>query len=261
MFLPDIDEVHVSVAFTWDIKQAECLAHQWGTVCGHVFLGGPALAVRQGAFIPGMYLRRGYVITSRGCPNRCWFCSVWRREKGELIELPIMDGHNILDDNILACSEQHIRVVFAMLKRQPERAQCTGGLEAARLKPWHVDLLMDLHPKQIFFAYDEPRDLEPLIKASQMLLEAGFNRQVLRCYVLIGHPTDSFDCAELRLRQTVDLGFFPMAMLWRDEKGERDHKWMRFQKTWARPAAIHGHLKELSPPTRTFIRPTALQSS
>ena len=36
--------------------------------------------------------------------------------EGNLRELPITSGHIVLDDNLLACSEKHIRSVFDMLK-------------------------------------------------------------------------------------------------------------------------------------------------
>jgi hypothetical protein len=101
-------------------------------------------------FIPGMYLKEGYVITSRGCPNRCWFCSVWCREGENIRELPITEGWNILDDNLLACSEKHIKAVFAMADRQEKRPYFTGGLEAARLQLWHVHEFAKLKPKKMF---------------------------------------------------------------------------------------------------------------
>jgi hypothetical protein len=232
----EADEVHVSVAFTWDMGRADYLAKQWKHVAP-VRMGGPAFNEAGAAFVPGRYVRGGYVITSRGCPNRCWFCSVWRREPA-LIELPICDGTNVLDDNLLACSERHIRDVFAMLKRQRGPKQFTGGLEAKRLQQWHVDLLADLRPAQMFFAYDTPDDYEPLRAASDILRGAGFTRHHLRCYVLIGYPRDTIDQAEVRLRQCLELGFFPMAMLWRDGKGDTDLTWRKFQRGWARPACI-----------------------
>ena len=71
-FFDEADEVHVSVTFTWDIPIAEWLAKQWEPVAT-VKIGGPAYNEPGGDFIPGMYMRHGYVITSRGCPNRCWF--------------------------------------------------------------------------------------------------------------------------------------------------------------------------------------------
>lgn len=233
----EADEVHVSTLFTWDIGRAEYLAEQWRHVAPVKF-GGPAYNKPGAAFMPGMYVRSGAVVTSRGCPNKCWFCSVWHREPG-LVELPIVDGTNVLDDNLLACSERHIREVFGMLKRQRGRVEFTGGLEAKRLQPWHVDLLADLKPAQMFFALDTPDDEEPLRTASNMLRSAGFTRQSMRCYVLIGYPRDTFKEAESRLRLCVELGFYPMAMLWRDESGYRDPMWARFQRGWARPAMIY----------------------
>lgn len=241
MFLKKVKEIHISTTFTYDIELAELLAKHWSHV-GPVKIGGPAMEEPGREFIPGRYIKKGYVITSRGCPNSCWFCSVWRREGRKIRELPIVAGNNILDDNLLACSESHIRAVFAMLKRQKHgRPMFTGGLEAARLKDWHVDLLRDLRPKEMFFAYDTKDDLEPLIEAGKRLLAAGFKiaSQSLRCYVLIGYTGDTFDAAEKRLMQAIDAGFLPMAMLYRDKDGKRDPEWARFQCFWARPATVN----------------------
>jgi hypothetical protein len=237
LFPPDVDAVHISVAWTWDLPEAERLAREWAHVAP-VEIGGPATGMRGEEFVPGRYLREGYVITSRGCPNRCWFCSVWRREGDTIRELPVTDGWNVLDDNLLATSDAHIREAFAMLARQPRAPEFTGGLEAARLKPWHVAALREIHPKQLFFAYDGPEDRDPLHAAGEMLLAGGFTRtsHALRAYVLIGYPRDTFEDAEARLRECMDAGFLPMAMLYRDQQGDRDPVWMRFQKTWARPA-------------------------
>lgn len=239
LFPVEADAVHVSVAFTWDIPRAERLARAWEKIAP-VTMGGPAMGAPGGDFTPGMYLRSGYVITSRGCPNRCWFCSVPKRE-GALRELPITEGYNILDDNLLACSEQHIRAVFAMLRGQKlGRPEFTGGLEAARLQDWHVDLLARLKPKQMFFAYDTPDDWEPLVIAARKMQEAGFTpaSKRMRAYCLIGFPGDTMDAADRRLRSTLTLGVLPMAMLWRNETGDRDAEWVKFQRPWMRAAMM-----------------------
>lgn len=239
LFPPEVDEVHVSVAFTWDKPRAERLAYQWEKIAT-VFIGGPAYGNPGGEFIPGRYVKPGYVITSRGCPNKCWFCSVWKREP-ELIELQINDGWNILDDNLLACSEHHIRSVFEMLKRQPHPVEFTGGLEAKIIQPWHIDLLLSIRLKQMFFAYDTEDDLEPLFEASHLLTESGLNRnRKARCYVLIGYRGDTFEKATMRLKQTLFMGYTPMAMLWKPESGKSNYEWRKFQRLWARPAIIHG---------------------
>ena len=248
--LPEIDEVHISVSFSWDMARAEWLAKQWEQVGVPVIIGGPTFNEPSSEFIPGKYLKDGYTITSRGCPNRCWFCSVWKREP-EMKELVIRDGWNLLDDNILACSEKHLTEVFAMLKRQKHQAEFTGGLEAALLTRRHVEMLKDLNPAQMFFAYDTPDDLEPLIAASALLDEAEFTRNKRRCYVLIGHPKDTMDDAERRLQKAWSLGFLPFAMLWRNESGGRNQDWMKFQKLWARPAIIKSRMKKFQALERT----------
>jgi len=43
--------------------------------------------------------------------------------------------------------------------------------------------------------------------------------------------------------QTVKLGFFPMAMLYRSKGGEVNPQWKKFQRTWSRPALIYGQIK------------------
>lgn len=232
----EADEVHVSVAFTWDIPTAEKIAENWRHVAP-VTIGGPAYNNPGGDFVPGMYLKKGYVITSRGCPNRCWFCNVPKREGFRLRELPVTEGHILTDDNLLACSTDHIEAVFNMLSRQKERPQFTGGLEAKLLTPYYAKRLYELRPKSVYFAYDTPDDLDPLIQAGRYLLDTGFTKpsHVLRAYVLIGYRGDTFDKAIERLTATWDAGFFPMAMLYRDQKGGYDKDWRRLQREWANP--------------------------
>jgi len=246
LFVPPASRVDISVAFTWDLPLAERLAVAWAKVAP-VAIGGPALGEPSDNFEPGRYLRPGNVITSRGCPNRCWFCSVWRREDPGIRELPIRDGWNVQDDNLLACSRPHIEAVFQMLKRQKHRAHFSGGLEATLLEDWHIELLCDLHPKQIFFAYDTADDLEPLQDAGRRLFKAGFTRtrKQLRAFVLIGYPEDTTDEAEKRIYDVMRAGFLPMAMLWRDRDGKTDPEWSRFQRSWARPAVIYRTYREM----------------
>jgi hypothetical protein len=244
----DITEVHISVSFTWDLPRAEELAALWKGVAP-VKIGGPATGMRGEIFTPGLYIKPGYLVTSRGCPNRCWFCGVPAREGNAVRELPVHEGWNVLDDNLLACSEAHIRSVFAMLKRQKQRrAQFTGGLEAARLRAWHVELLKELRPKQIFFAFDTPDDLAALEEAVRLFRAADYGtRNNLRCYVLIGYPGDTFPDAERRLRTVMRLGLCPMAMLYRDTSCVTTLEWRRFQTLWARPSIIYSpHNRERS---------------
>jgi radical SAM superfamily enzyme YgiQ (UPF0313 family) len=130
------------------MPEAERLEKEWRHVAP-VKIGGPATGQQGEQFTPGLYLEKGYVITSRGCPNRCWFCGVWQREG---------------------------------------------------------------HP--------------------------------LRAYVLCGYPGDTFDRAIDRFEDCINAGFLPMAMLHRDETGERDPEWVKFAWPWIRPATMFSKYKQ-----------------
>src|SRR5215472_11183765 len=168
------DEIHVSVTFTYDKPKAERLAEQWRDI-GPVKIGGVAYGDRGEDFISGRYIKPGYIFTSRGCPRRCWFCSVWKRDPVPRL-LPVVDGWNILDDNLLACPQPHVEAVFAMLRAQGRRIEFTGGLEALSLEDYQVDLLASLRPRPtMFFAYDPGDAFETLRSAASRLIEAGFS--------------------------------------------------------------------------------------
>lgn len=263
LFVPEADEVHISVSFTWDQPAAERLAEQWRHVAP-VKIGGVGWRSEEfphgdpGAdFFPGRYIKRGYTFTSRGCPRRCWFCTVHLRDPIARL-LPIQDGWNILDDNLLACPRPHVEDVFDMLRRQKREVEFTGGLEARALEDYQVGLLADLRPRpSMFWAYDPGDKYGTLKSAADRLWAAGFRRgsHRCRCYVLIGwaagegpgiyRGADTFAAAEKRLRQMLELGFTPMAMLYRPEASDSenwrpDPEWRAFQRRWARPAIIHG---------------------
>lgn len=249
MLWDEAEEVHVSVAFEWDREQAERLAKEWEVVASKVSVGGPAYGDKGAAFVPGLYLKDGYTITSRGCPNACWFCHAWRREGRQIRELSIVPGYNVLDNNLLACSAPHISRVFDMLEGQPERARFTGGFEAARLEPWHVDRLAKLRPKVMWFAYDTPDDYEPLLAAARMLGDAGLISagHVACCYVLIGWENDTIDKAEERLRRVVRLGLFPQAMLLnrgRHFEEAKRSQWRRFAREWSNKVIVGAKMRE-----------------
>jgi hypothetical protein len=117
------------------------------------------------------------------------------------------------------------------LSGRPVRAvQCGGPLGA-------------YFPRSMF---DTPDDYEPLVTAGKLLADNGIKRSSRKsyCYVLIGYDGDTMEKAEKRLRDTWKAGFFPFAMLYRDEKGEVQHDWKQFQRLWARPQIINQKLKE-----------------
>lgn len=209
------DEVHVSVTFDWDKPKGERLAEAWQVLGVPVKLGGPAYLSEAGEFTPGMYLKKGYTITSRGCPNKCDFCKVPERE-GALRMLPIRDGWNVLDNNLLACPMDHQRAVFDMLDRQCRPVRFTGGIEAARFTNWHLNRMCGMKIESMWMAYDYPADYEPLMDAVAMMqgtLVRPHKSKVVGAYVLMGRRGDTPEAAEKRLRSVIALGIKTQAML------------------------------------------------
>lgn len=245
---PQFDEVHISVCFTWDIDKAKYLASQWMGQAKKVKIGGPATNRSNGDFVPGRYLKPGVTITSRGCPNNCWFCLVPKRNDGLLTELPIKPGHIIQDDNLLACSDKHIEAVFDMLKTQ-KKIDFSGGLESLRVTPRIAEKLSKLRIHHIWLAYDTPDDEEPLRWAIEDL-KPFFNWRQIRCYVLIGYPGDTLSKAEERLKRTYQMGTLPFAMRYRKPAKDfqdsfvfHERGWNLLMREWTRPKIIEAIMK------------------
>lgn len=233
----DGQDVLISCAFTRDKGRSEQLCEQWRAAGFNPQLGGPAYGDPGVEFTPGMFVKKGLTITSRGCNNNCWFCTVSQRE-GPLRELTIEDGHEILDNNLLQCGRGHVTQVFNMLSRQKKAARFTGGLEANILKRWHVELIDELKPKPqvLYFAYDTPNDREPLINAASWMQTIGFNHQRVGCYVLMGYPGDTITSALERIQLCINLDIQPFAMLWEGHKTTVAKEWKDIQNVYTRPA-------------------------
>lgn len=240
LFRPEVDEVHVSVTFTWDLRRARELVGEWSAFYPVVRTGGPALGDPGDRFIPGRYLKLGNVITSRGCPNRCSGCLVPERE-GPLRLLPITEGWRIQDNNLTACPRSHVEAVFEMLNRQRRGAEFVGGLKAERLDPWWYEMLRSLKRLRfLFLAYDDTgfADWIPVKFAIKSLQEAGFSRRQIRCYVLIGQDGDRPKWAENRLKKVMDAGALPFPMPFQPPDAFRTYngEWRPLIHEWSRPA-------------------------
>jgi hypothetical protein len=140
------------------------------------------------------------------------------------------------DDNLLACPRDRVEAVFEMLRR---RGCSTCGSPAAT----------------------DPGDaFDTLRSAARRLHEARFPRgsHLLRCYILIGYPKDTFDAAEKRLQDMMSIGFTPMAMLCGGRNAfagnAPDGHWRAFQRRWARPAIIHARQVPPTPKRVLWVR-------
>lgn len=226
--------VHVSVTFTWCRELAEKIARTWQDYYDDVRIGGPAYGDYGDAFTPGMYLKNGCTITSRGCVKHCGWCPEKDRP---LRELPIKPGWIVQDSNLLACSEQHIRTVFDMLREQKRAASFPGGLDKHFLKPWHRDLFDSISINELWFACDVTSDLPALERAAEIL--DGISIHKKRCYTMIGYDSEPLRDSERRIERVLELGFMPFCQLYKPDVGVKAYgpEWRAVQRKWSRPAA------------------------
>jgi len=238
LFIPPADEVHVDCTFTWDIPKAQRLAEAWRQYYFVVKLGGFALESYSGEFEPGLYLRQGVTITSRGCNNNCPWCLV----KERLREIKIKSGNIIQDNNLLQCSKVHISKVFDMLR--PQRSiVLSGGLDSRLFTNSIADDLRSLRIKQLFFACDTKKAIKPLERAKRKL--NGLGRNQLRCYVLLAFNNETISEAQERLEAVWELGFMPFAQLYQpaDKYIRYSKEWRSLARTWSRPAAMKAAMR------------------
>lgn len=241
--IPEHDEVHVSCTFTWDKGYAKELQYQWEALTDKpVRLGGVAFCSPSDDFIPGLYIKKNIVFTTRGCNNNCPWCIVPKLE-GKLKELPIHPGNWIQDNNFLQASRQHKDKVFDMLRGQ--KGICfKGGLEADLIDDHFVDNVTSLRIKELWLACDTDAALPAFKKACEKLRKAGFSREKIHCYVL-SHGKN-MEADEVRCREIWEAGAIPFMQLYRDfsdQKTEYSPEWNAFARQWQRPAAMRAHMK------------------
>ena len=206
-----IERILVSCTFTWEMAEARRLSKSWRDQYPNadVQIGGPAFDDPGGPFVPGRFVGDGVTISSRGCPERCPWCLARQRE-GDLRLLPIAAGWIVNDNNVTAWPREHWDQLCRMLGMMRKGAVFAGGLQAARLKDWHVEALNGMRIDQVFFAADTEGALPALRRAGAML---KLPLKKKRCYVMLGFNGETIDKAKRRLENVWDAGFIPCPQL------------------------------------------------
>ncbi|MDO9491276.1 hypothetical protein [Acetobacterium sp.] len=239
---PKFDEIHISCSFTWDKDYCIKLQEQYQAFTDRpVKIGGPGFVSAAEDFVPGLYLKPNIIFTSRGCNNQCPWCIVPKIE-GYLKELPICPGNIVQDNNFLQTSKNHKDKMFEMLRSQ-RRIQFKGGLQSNLIDDHFVENVRSLKIDELWLACDTDQSLLAFRTACKKLVKGGFNREKIKCYVLIG---DDMEANENRLQEVYRMGAMPFAQLVRDfssYKTEYSMEWKAFARQWQRPASIKAHME------------------
>lgn len=237
-----VDEVHISCLFRWDRDYCEELKKQWSDYYPVVKIGGPAYRPAENGFVPGRYIKKGVVFTSRGCDFNCPWCLVPKMEGRFRALNQIAAGNIIQDNNVLLHYRAFLTSIFSMLRTQYS-IRFVGGLDVRLLRDWHIEELRSLRIKEVWLALDSWDTQKQFAKAVEKLKKAGFRRNQIRCYVLGGF-NEPIQEAEGRLRFAYECGALPFVQLYQPPllskrmAGERSKEDNLFIRKWSRPAII-----------------------
>jgi hypothetical protein len=196
-----------------------------------------------------MFIRDGCTITSRGCVKKCGWCDVWKREGPKIRELAIKPGWIVQDNNLLACSERHIRAVFEMLREQDRAIFFNGGLDKHFLKDWHRPLFESIAIGELWFACDTSADIPSLERATRIL--DGIPNENRPCYTMSGFDGETPTEAAKRCERVYELGFLPFCQLFQppDELKCYSREWLDVRRKWSRPAAYRSRPLPVAEPS------------
>lgn len=235
------DTAYISVVFTWQLPQVYSICVAYREQGYRVKAGGVAVKLipeylSQVAEYDGEVkaLHRHNpqaTFTSRGCIRKCGFCAVPKIE-GDLVELDDYEVKPIVcDNNLLACSQGHFDKVVDRLKCI-RGIDFNQGLDARLLKPHHIDRLRELDLSVLRFAWDDVRQESCVFRAIESVLQVGFPKSKLRCYVLFNYE-DTPDDAFYRCNKLKQMGLLPNVQRYQplDTLQKNSHKSSHWDKT------------------------------
>jgi hypothetical protein len=163
-----------------------------------------------------------YLFTSRGCPNHCAYCAVWRIEPVHWINpdwrLHIQDelpNVMISDNNLSACPMEHINAVIDYLAEHKKHVVFDNGLDCKLITPELAAGLSRLKfiRNGMRMAFDRIAEDGVFQKAVETLQKAGVPKSQIFAYILFNF-TDTPKEADYRARECVRLGVRPYPQMY-----------------------------------------------
>ena len=186
-----VEKIFVSCLFDWNKKKVD----PWLRCGVPVVVGGSGWD--EGSKLPEEIEKEcpriNYGYTSRGCPRRCEWCSVWRREGNFHVVhklLDLWDGYSkditLLDNNILA-DDYHFHQVCWDAYRHDIRLHFYQGLDYRFVTRSIASSLGMIRHKRYRFSFDEPKGWDTVDTALNHLSDAGIHRS--QWFVMVGFNT------------------------------------------------------------------------
>jgi hypothetical protein len=216
---PDI--VYISCIFSKNAGLARELAHNYVMDGLTVSLGGSGvndiwLPENMQKALPDYDLYHSTYsqgFTTRGCPNKCGFCIVPRKE-GKLqiwqhpdeFHDPRFNTCMIMDNNLFAAPNSWQGDIYNWFIRKKIKMLSPQGWDIRLLNDWRARALKEIKhagSRNVHFAWDNMKDETAVINGIEILKNHKFNlRQRIMFYVLCGYGTtieeDVYRCQKLK---------------------------------------------------------------
>ena len=213
------DLLALSVVFTWQLPEARGLCLR--ETQREVIVGGPAVRLMPdyladcatiGTHWPGALQAHNpsATRTTLGCKRGCRFCGVAQIEGEFCILLDWPAAPVVCDSNFLQSGTVHFDLTIDRLKSVAQ-VDFNQGLDARLLTPRRAARLCELDLVKCRFAWDSAACEGPVMRAAQIMREAGFPKSRIECYCLVNFG-ETQDEATYRLQTLKDAGLrgFPM---------------------------------------------------
>ena len=171
---------------------------------------------------------KAFGFLTRGCPNKCEFCCVWKKEGlvthkvADLSEW--WDGQKeiiLLDANILAY-RNHIELL-EQLAQSGASVDFTQGLDARFINEKNLEILKRIKIKTIHFAFDFMRNERRIVKGLKLAKSAlGIDDRKAIVYMLTNFDTSIKDDL-YRVKLIQSAGYLPDVRIYRKNALPKRH--------------------------------------
>ncbi len=157
-----------------------------------------------------------YVFTTRGCPNKCAYCAVWRIEPNIWINPKwkdhITDKPNVMisDNNLSSQPIKHIRSVCDYMVQTDKHVVFDNGFDCKHITDELADILSGVKYTRsgMRLAFDRIEEDGIFQQAIMKLINAGVPKNALMAYVLFNFHDRPKD-ADYRMRECIKLDVRP----------------------------------------------------
>lgn len=172
-----------------------------------------------------------YGFLTRGCPRKCDFCIVSKKEGIESKKVADLSQFwkgqkniNLLDPNILACKDY--KELFLQLIDSKAYVDFTQGLDIRLMTDESAELIKQMKIKCLHFAWDKANDFYTLEQLKKYRKILGYDRRKMCVYVLTNFNTNHKEDI-YRIEELKQMDYDPYIMIYDKDNAPRQTRYLQ----------------------------------